>query len=63
MNEVIIIINGVRYDAVENQISPLCDHCDLLEQCDRLNIVDSSKLCHALIGGNHFKKSDKSFEK
>jgi hypothetical protein len=58
MNEVSIIINGVRYDAVEHTGTTVCDCCDLLDDC---SIVQS---CDFLIGGSKiFKKSNKKFEK
>lgn len=59
MNEVSIIINGVRYDAVEHTGRTFCcDDCDLLDDC---SIVQS---CGFLIGIKKiFKKSDKKFEK
>ena len=43
MNEVSIIINGVRYDAVEmNVIRPnICRVCELSEWCFRYNDADS----------------------
>ena len=55
MNEVSIIINGVRYDAVEKDESEtLCDGCDLYKNCV---LADS---CENLIGLERvFKKSDK----
>ena len=58
MNEVSIIINGVRYDAVEsNAKANLCDGCDMYLDCI---LADS---CGKLIGLNQvFKKSDKKFE-
>lgn len=58
MNEVSIIINGVRYDAVEIE-SPLdiiCESCEL-----SITICES---CGNLLNHNQvFKKSDKKFEK
>ena len=59
MNEVSIIINGVRYDAVERDTEEyLCHGCDLHRDC---KLSDS---CGDLIGLNQiFKKSDKKFEK
>lgn len=59
MNEVSIIINGVRYDAVESiSIEHFCDGCDLLRDC----IIAND--CENLIGLERvFKKSDKKFEK
>lgn len=58
MNEVSIIINGVRYDAVENS-SPLhpCDICECKKEC--CLIIK----CCPLESGYFFKKSNKSFEK
>lgn len=66
MNEISIIINGVRYDAVKNPHSPIYDDCDLLDICDDLDnraCLSCVKLCHQTIGNRHFKKSNKSFEK
>lgn len=59
MNEVSIIINGVRYDAVErNTLGDLCYRCDLYKNC---KLADC---CGDLIGLDKiFKKSDKSFER
>lgn len=58
MNEVSIIINGVRYDAVERDALDLCYGCDLYRDC---KLADC---CGDLIGLNQvFKKSDKKFEK
>lgn len=58
MNEVSIIINGVRYDAVEDH-TLLCAECDLRECLDRRYC-----LCLGLMLENKiFKKSDKKFEK
>ena len=58
-NQVSIIINGVRYDAVEIDIpKTLCDGCDLYKSCV---LADS---CENLISLERvFKKSDKKFEK
>ena len=56
MNEVSIIINGVRYDAVE------AGHCDIAK-CRNCKLFLQTA-CIALIGVNRvFKKSDKKFEK
>ena len=66
VNEVSIIFNGVRYDAVENPHSPICDECDLLDMCDDLDNrarFTCVKLCHQAIGNRHFKKSTKTFER
>lgn len=59
MNEVSIILNGVRYDAVEREEQGnLCDGCDLYTNCV---LADS---CENLIRLERvFKKSDKKFEK
>lgn len=57
MNEVSIIINGVRYDAVE------AGHCDITAKCRGCKLFLQT-YCIALIGVNRvFKKSDKKFEK
>jgi hypothetical protein len=61
MNEVSIIIDGVRYDAVEDD-NPYCFGCDLLDLC---KFHCNFKLCENL-GVNLgfvFKKSTKSFER
>lgn len=57
MNEVSIIINGVRYDAVEvDDDSPFCKFCEL-----PITICES---CGNLLNDNQsFKKSTKTFEK
>lgn len=56
MNEVSIIINGVRYDAVERVTQEnLCYDCDLYRNCK----LDDC--CGDLIGFKIFKKSTKSF--
>ena len=57
MNEVSIIINGVRYDAVE------AGHCDIYAKCSNCKLFLQTA-CIALIGVNRvFKKSTKSFER
>ena len=58
MNEVSIIINGVRYDAVEGiSIEHCCDGCDLFKDC----IIPND--CENLISLKRvFKKSDTKFE-
>ena len=58
MNDVSIIINGVRYDAVERETQEfLCYGCDLYKNC---KLADT---CGDLIGLNKiFKKSNKKFE-
>ena len=60
MNEVSIIINGVRYDAVDVSYTG-CQDCDL---CDLYIDNGQTFPCSQLIGSNRiFKKSDKKFEK
>ena len=55
-NQVSIIINGVRYDAVEGLH---CSECVFDEACD----IYCSNLCSALgVSNCGFKKSDKKFE-
>ena len=63
MNEVSIIINGVRYDAVAPQYSDnACEECDLKEYCFLTELHEYS--CYAMIGRhNTFKKSDKKLER
>lgn len=66
MNEVSIIIKGVRYDAVEckSDVNSVCKECDLVEFCD--NIPYILTLCQVFDtreGDIHFKKSNKKFEK
>ena len=60
MGEVSIIVNGVRYDAID---SPM-DGC---QDCDLCSLYDGKGLdfpCIQLIGYHRvFKKSDKTFEK
>lgn len=53
MNEVSIIIKGVRYDAVDiGKYDPTCEECEM-----PLTICES---CHNILDGNQvFKKSDK----
>ena len=59
MNEVSIIINGVRYDAVLEECAN-CYQCDLHSVC---NEDTYENLCYALVSLCVFKKSTKSFEK
>ena len=64
MNEVSIIINGVRYDAVECRFNDICRTCDLQKLCS--SIDGRMSLCDIFtpIGDDtHFKKSDKKFER
>lgn len=62
MNEVSIIINGVRYDAVDAKTEFSCEECDLLHLCEK-----AQYMCLCLIldvkENECFKKSDKKFEK
>lgn len=65
MNEVSIIINGVRYDAVsilQNPVYPICSQCHLNGLFD----VEYPALCdfcnEILAPEQVFKKSTKSFE-
>ena len=65
MNEVSIIINGVRYDAESiSTNSPLtneCIYCDLRREDGKSECL---KLSHCpLFHGYVFKKSTKSFER
>lgn len=66
MNEVSIIINGVRYDAVycKYDDSKVCEECDLGEFCDNSPyILAPCRLFYPREENIHFKKSDKKFEK
>lgn len=60
MNEVSIIINGVRYDAVDACSISLCNQCDFIDICPK----SYPHLCEIFQIGNLriFKKSDKKFE-
>jgi hypothetical protein len=59
MNEVSIIINGVRYDAVEAG-SKSCSNCEFLGVCADFM---SDVICYAFsLKDKIFKKSDKKFE-
>ena len=60
MNEVSIIINGVRYDAVnisDRHHANSCDYCEMTE--DDCNQLSNCPLSSARV----FKKSTKSFER
>ena len=66
MNEVSIIINGVRYDAesvpTNSTLTNECTYCDLRRREDGKS--ECLKLSHCpLFIGYVFKKSDKSFER
>ena len=54
MNEVSIIINGVRYDAVANILPRDCYGCDLANYC--LNTGHGNMACSELIGDNKIFK-------
>ena len=65
MNEVSIIINGVRYDLElpSNLNFYRCHYCELREMCDNGDYYNQT-ICEKLqciIG--FFKKSDKKFER
>ena len=58
MNEISIIINGVRYDAVEKpKLGSVCGMCNI---CD---IIPNFPCCDLIGVDRVFKKSDKKFEK
>jgi hypothetical protein len=62
MNEVSIIINGVRYDAVEEGGNNCRETCDLWEICCEY-LDESSEMCYDILGFQKvFKESDKKFE-
>lgn len=63
MNNVSVIINGVRYDAVKPQYAGnCCRECDLTDFCKKAEMNIST--CPVLIGMDKcFKKSTKSFER
>ena len=58
MNEVSIIINGVRYDAV---YGIGCLNCDLYEYCNSEH-EPCNLLSHEMFFNKIFKKSDKKVE-
>ncbi len=62
MNEVSIIINGVRYDAVESKTGFGCEECDLIDLCEQKPFTC---ICPMFDLGETkcFKESDKRFEK
>lgn len=64
MNEVSIIINGVRYDAVVTRSEDsVCDLCDILEFCEGDKHEALRPMCCRVVGDNiSFIKSTKSFE-
>lgn len=64
MNEVSIIINGVRYDvATPRYADDSCNECDLADFCQKAEMY-YNYTCYDLIGMHRcFKKSTKSFER
>lgn len=66
MNEVSIIINGVRYDAVSilpNPTYPICNQCDINEVCES-KYHTLSDFCNEFLEPEQvFNKSTKSFER
>lgn len=65
MNEVSIIINRVRYDAVECKVGDECVTCDLYHVCKE-HSFPLGRLCNIIPqkeGNTFFKKSDKKFER
>lgn len=57
MNEISIIINGVRYDAVEADDPDFpCENCDL-------SMIICESCVNLLEDNQNFKKSTKSFER
>ena len=58
MNEISIIINGVRYDAVEpSKQGCVCHECDLEELCDNELSDGVIDLCATFVGDKRcFKK-------
>lgn len=59
MNEVSIIINGVRYDAVESD-GHKCEGCAFLDMCNEYDT--NCGFIEEMHGKYHFVKSTKSFE-
>ena len=62
MNEVSIIINGVRYDAVESKTCFACEECSLIDWCEQKPFTC---ICPMFNLGETkcFKESTKSFER
>lgn len=63
MNEVSIIINGVRYDAVAGNNMYFCDGCELRDICDDGDYYNQT-LCEKfrVARASIFKKSTKSLK-
>lgn len=62
MNEVSIIINGVRYDTHVENLDDECSVCDLRDICDSKSFYVNEACIELLGNGYNFKKSTKSFE-
>ena len=66
MNEISIIINGVRYDAVSalpDITYPICSRCSFNEVCD-IEYLSLGEFCNEFLEPEYvFKKSDKKFER
>lgn len=66
INEISIIINGVRFDAVSalpNITYPICSQCHLKEVCE-IEYRTLSQFCNEFLEPEFiFLKSDKKFEK
>jgi hypothetical protein len=58
MTDISIIINGVRYDAVDENGSS-CRQCDLIKVCNNYSICRA----FSVDGKTLFKKSNKKFER
>ena len=63
MDEISIIVNEVRYDAIAPKYADdACSECDLNEFCNKTEFHNYS--CYAMIGNHRcFKKSTKNFER
>lgn len=48
MNEVSIIINGVRYDAVDANTEFTCEECDLRDLCEKVQYTTKEELLKSL---------------
>ena len=60
MNEVSIIINGVRYDSIQVEGEASCKMCDLNSCCHDYDIIFfCTSVCNL---SQCFKKFDKKFE-
>lgn len=62
MNEISIIINGIKYDSVETNLTGCkWKDCDLFKYCH--NGYKSPRVCDIASKNITFKKSTKSFER